>query len=153
MASLNKFIGIGNLGRDPETRYMPNGDAVCNFSIACSEQWKDKGGARQERTEWVRCTAYRKLGEICGEFLKKGSQVYIEGRLETRKWTDKEGKERYTTEIIISEMKMLGSKRDGGSQDEPAPKQEKPSLPGNVQDMSDDAPFANPYRGRLAYVV
>ena len=115
MASVNKVILIGNLGRDPETRYMPNGEAVTNVTLATTENWKDKSsGERQEKTEWHRVTFYRRLAEIAGEYLKKGSQVYVEGRLETRKWTDKEGKDRYTTEIIATEMKMLGSRAGAG---------------------------------------
>jgi len=113
MASVNKVILIGNLGKDPETRYMPNGEAVTNVTIATSETWKDKGGEKQEKTEWHRVTFYRKLAEIAGEYLKKGSQIYVEGRLETRKWQDKDGQDRYTTEIIANEMRMLGSR--GGS--------------------------------------
>ncbi|OGA28384.1 MAG: single-stranded DNA-binding protein, partial [Betaproteobacteria bacterium RIFCSPLOWO2_12_61_14] len=115
MASVNKVILIGNLGKDPETRYMPNGEAVTNITVATSETWKDKtSGEKQEKTEWHRVTFYRRLAEIAGEYLKKGSQVYIEGRLETRKWQDKEGKDRYTTEIIANEMKMLGSRAGQG---------------------------------------
>jgi len=108
MASVNKVILLGNLGKDPEIKYMANGDAICNATIATAEQWKDKSGEKKEKTEWHRVTFYRMLAEIAGEYLKKGSSIYVEGRLETRKWTDKEGKERYTTEIIASEMKMLG---------------------------------------------
>jgi len=115
MASINKVILIGNLGKDPETRYMPNGDAVTNITLATTETWKDKSGEKQEKTEWHRVTFYRKLAEIAGEYLKKGRPVYVEGRLETRKWTDKAGVERYTTEIIASDMKMLGSKPGSGS--------------------------------------
>jgi single-strand DNA-binding protein len=114
MASVNKVILIGNLGKDPETRYMPNGDAVTNITVATTETWKDKNGEKQEKTEWHRITFYRKLAEIAGEYLKKGAPVYVEGRLETRKWTDKAGVERYTTDVIASDMKMLG-KKDGGS--------------------------------------
>ncbi len=110
MASVNKVILVGNLGKDPETRYMPNGEAVTNITLATTDTWKDKNGEKQERTEWHRVTFYRKLAEIAGEYLKKGRQVYVEGRLETRKWTDKEGKDRYTTEIIASEMQMLGTR-------------------------------------------
>ena len=110
MASINKVILIGNLGKDPEIRYMPNGDAVTNITLATTETWKDKTGEKQEKTEWHRITFYRKLAEIVGEYLKKGRSVYVEGRLETRKWTDKAGVDRYTTEVIASEMKMLGSK-------------------------------------------
>ena len=115
MASVNKVILIGNLGKDPETRYMPNGDAVTNITLATTETWKDKNGEKQEKTEWHRVTFYRKLAEIAGEYLKKGRPVYVEGRLETRKWTDKAGVERYTTDIIASDMKMLGSKPGSGS--------------------------------------
>lgn len=115
MASVNKWIGIGNLGRDPEMRYTASGEAICNFSIACTDSWKDKQtGEKKEQTEWVRISFFGKLAEIAGQYLKKGSQVYIEGSLRTRKWTDKDGQERYTTEIRGDEMKMLGS-RSGGS--------------------------------------
>lgn len=114
MASVNKVILVGNLGRDPEVRYMPNGEAVCNFSIATTDSWKDKSGAKQERTEWHNIVMYRKLAEIAGEYLKKGRPVYVEGRLQTRKWQTKEGQDRYTTEIIADQMQMLGG-RDGGS--------------------------------------
>jgi single-strand DNA-binding protein len=114
MASVNKVILVGRLGKDPETRYMPGGDAVTNITLATSENWKDKNGEKQEKTEWHRVTFYRKLAEIAGEYLKKGSMAYIEGRLETRKWTDKSGVEKYTTEIIASEMQMLSSKGAGG---------------------------------------
>jgi single-strand DNA-binding protein len=113
MASVNKVILVGNLGRDPEVRYMPNGEAVCNFSIATTDSWKDKSGAKQEKTEWHNIVIYRKLAEIAGEYLKKGRPVYIEGRLQTRKWQTKEGQDRYTTEIIADSMQMLGG-RDGG---------------------------------------
>lgn len=115
MASINKVILIGNLGRDPETRYMSNGEAVTNITVATTDTWKDRNGEKQEKTEWHRVTFYRKLAEIAGEYLKKGRQVYIEGRLETRKWTDKSGNERYTTEVIASDMKMLGSRSGSGS--------------------------------------
>ena len=115
MASVNKVILIGNLGRDPETRYMSNGEAVTNITVATTDTWKDRNGEKQEKTEWHRVTFYRKLAEIAGEYLKKGRQVYIEGRLETRKWTDKTGNERYTTEVIATDMKMLGSRSGSGS--------------------------------------
>ena len=122
MASVNKVILVGNLGKDPETRYMPDGAAVTNFSIATTDQWKDKSGEKQEKTEWHRISTFQRLAEIAGEYLKKGSQVYIEGRLQTRKWTDKDGVEKYTTEIIADKMQMLGSRQgmggdgsDGGS--------------------------------------
>lgn len=110
MASVNKVILVGGLGKDPEVRFMPNGEAVCNFSIATSESWKDKSGTKQEKTEWHNIVMYRKLAEIAGEYLKKGAPVYIEGRLQTRKWQTKEGQDRYSTEIIADSMQMLGSK-------------------------------------------
>ena len=113
MASVNKVILVGNLGRDPEVRFMPNGEAVCNFSIATTENWKDKSGVKQEKTEWHNIVMYRKLAEIAGEYLKKGRPVYVEGRLQTRKW-EKDGVTRYSTEIIGDSMQMLGGK-DGGS--------------------------------------
>jgi single-strand DNA-binding protein len=113
--SVNKVILIGHLGKDPEVRYMPNGEAVANVSIATSENWKDKNGEKQERTEWHNLVFYKRLAEIVGEYLKKGSQIYVEGRLQTRKWQTKEGQDRYTTEIIVSEMKMLGGKSSGSN--------------------------------------
>lgn len=144
MASVNRVILIGNLGQDPTTRYMPNGDAVTNITVATTETWKDKNGEKQEKTEWHRVTFYRKLAEIAGEYLKKGGSVYIEGRLETRKWTDKAGVERYTTEIIATDMKMLGSKPSG----ERAPEEKKfeggaasSSYKPDFSDMEDDIPF------------
>ena len=115
MASVNKVILVGNLGKDPEVRFMPNGEAVCNFSIATTDSWKDKSGAKQERTEWHNIVMYRKLAEIAGEYLKKGRPVYVEGRLQTRKWQTKEGQDRYTTEIIADQMQMLGGRDGGGS--------------------------------------
>jgi len=115
MASVNKVMLIGNLGKDPDIRYMPNGDAVANFSIATTDTWKDKQGQKQERTEWHNIVMYQRLAEIAGQYLKKGSSVYVEGRLQTRKWQDKNtGADRYTTEIIANEMKMLGAKGSGG---------------------------------------
>ena len=118
MASVNKVILIGNLGRDPETRYLPSGDAVCNISIATTEKWKDKAsGEMKEATEWHRVAFFGRLAEIAGEYLKKGSQVYVEGSLRTRKYQDKEtGKDRYSTEIRGDEMKMLGSRPGGGAE-------------------------------------
>lgn len=110
MASVNKWIGIGNLGQDPTSRYSADGKAICNFSIACTESYKDKNGEKKEVTEWVRISTFGKLAEICAQYLKKGSQCYIEGRLQTRKWTDKAGVERYTTEVIADRMQMLGGK-------------------------------------------
>ncbi len=133
MASVNKVILIGNLGRDPEVRYMPSGSAMCTVAIATSRNWKNKeSGERQEETEWHRVVFFDRLAEIAGEYLKKGKSVYVEGRLKTRKWTDKDGIEKYTTEIVAQEMTMLGG-RDGGddmghaSQGEPsAPRAEAP---------------------------
>ncbi|MCP1660229.1 single-stranded DNA-binding protein [Neisseria perflava] len=115
MSSVNKVILIGNLGRDPEVRYMPNGEAVCNFSIATSETWNDRNsGQRQERTEWHNITMYRRLAEVAGQYLRKGSSVYIEGRIQSRRYTDKNGIERTAYDIIANEMKMLGSRNSGG---------------------------------------
>lgn len=111
--SVNKVILIGRLGADPETRYMQNGDAVTNINLATTETWKNQNGEKQEKTEWHRCTFYRKLAEIAGEYLKKGVLVYIEGKLETRKWNDKNGIDRYTTGIIVEDMEMLGGKPTG----------------------------------------
>ena len=112
---VNKVILVGNLGNDPEVRYMPNGNAVANLSLATSESWKDQQGQVQERTEWHRLTMYRRLAEIAGEYLKKGSQIYVEGKLQTRKWQDQQGQDKYTTEIIVDQMQMLGGRGgDGG---------------------------------------
>ena len=147
MASVNKWIGIGNVCADPVAKYMTNGEAVTNITVACNESWKDKSGQKQEKTEFVRVTFYRKLAEIAGEYLKKGRPVYVEGRLETRKWTDKAGVERYTTDVIASDMKMLGSKPSGESRQAaatPPATQSKPSdgvTPGGFDDMDDDIPF------------
>jgi len=155
MASVNKVILIGNLGKDPDIRYMPNGEAVANITLATSETWKDKTGAKQEKTEWHRVTFYRKLAEIVGEYLKKGSSVYVEGRLETRKWTDKTGTDRYTTEIIANEMRMLGSKsgassfEGGNKNNKTAPPKDSATSNNNAAstpnsgfgDMDDDIPF------------
>lgn len=112
---LNRIQFIGNTGREPELRYAPNGDAVCNFSVAASERWTDKAtGEMKERTEWLSCTAWGKLAEICGEHLKKGQLVFVEGSLQTRKYTDKDGVEKYSTEAKLTTMRMLGGKRDNG---------------------------------------
>ncbi len=114
---VNKVILIGHLGKNPEVRTIPSGDSVCNFSIATSENWTDKNGDRQERTEWHSIVVFKKLAEICGQYLQKGSKVYVEGALRTRKWQDKEsGKDRYSTEIVIHEMQMLDGKPDGTQQ-------------------------------------
>ena len=141
MPSVNKVILMGNLGRDPEVRFMPNGDAVCNFSIATTDSWKDKAGERQEKTEWHNIVMYRRLAEIAGEYLKKGRPVYLEGRLQTRKWQTKEGQDRYTTEVIADSMQMLGG-RDG------APAQEsQPSSQPEVKDEFDQTPSRNNQSG------
>jgi single-strand DNA-binding protein len=140
MASVNKVILIGNLGSDPETRHMQDGSPVVTISLATTDTWKDKNGEKQEKTEWHRATFYRKLAEIAGEYLKKGRSVYIEGRLETRKWTDKNGVERYTTQIIADTMQMLGSKSGSGSessQQSHAPAQNKAGF----DDLDNDIPF------------
>ena len=130
---LNKVILIGRLGRAPEVRYMPNGEAVCNFSVATSEKYTDKNGQRQEATEWHEVTMFRKLAEIAGQYLTKGSQVYIEGKIKSHKYTDKNGVERMAYNIIANEMKMLG-----GNAQTPAQKQQ----PAQAQeDISDDVPF------------
>jgi len=123
MASVNKVILVGNLGRDPETRYSPDGAAITNVSVATTSQWKDKNtGEKREETEWHRVAFFGRLAEIAGEYLKKGSQVYVEGRLRTRKWQDKDGQDRYTTEIVADAMQMLGTR--GGGAGGPAPDDE-----------------------------
>ena len=115
MASVNKVIIVGNLGKDPEVRYMPSGGAICNVNVATTRQWKNKeSGEKQEETDWHRIVFFDRLAEIAGEYLKKGRSIYVEGRLRTRKWTDKEGKDQYTTEIVATEMQMLGSREGMG---------------------------------------
>lgn len=146
MASVNKVILLGNLGKDPEMRALPNGDAVVNFSIATSENWKDKDGNKKEKTEWHNIIMFRKLAEIAKEYLKKGGSVYLEGSLQTRKWTDKEGKERYTTEVVATSMQMLGKKEDSNQAPANMSKgHENPinagSQPPNFDDFDDDIPF------------
>ena len=164
MASINKVILVGNLGRDPETRYMPEGGAVTNVSIATTDTWKDKtSGEKKEATEWHRVVFFNRLAEIAGEYLKKGSQVYVEGRLRTRKWQDKEGQDKYTTEIVCDTMQMLGGRQgmgEGGGRgpdrasdrgetsDRGAPPPEGRPAPagakkpaGKFDDMEDDIPF------------
>lgn len=158
MASVNKVILVGHLGRDPEVRYLPSGDAIANLSLATTDTWKDKdSGEKKERTEWHRITMFGKLAEIAGEYLKKGSQAYIEGSLTTRKWTDKEGQERYTTEIRCDKLVMLGKANGGerkpdndeaenarqyreqsGGTARPKPPAGKP---GHFDDMEDDIPW------------
>ena len=154
MASVNKVILIGNLGKDPETRYLPSGDAVTNFSIATSEKWKSKSGEQQEHTEWHRISMFGKVAEIAGEYLKKGSPVYVEGRIRTRKWQDKEGQDKYTTEIVADRMQLLGSRGGGSGGSEPMkrepaaaeaggggkPQQAKKGG-GAFDQMDDDIPF------------
>ena len=164
--SVNKVILLGRLCRDPEVRYMPNGEAVCNFSIATSETWNDRNGQRQERTEWHNITMYRRLAEIAGQYLKKGREVYIEGRIQSRKYTGKDGIERTAYDIIANEMKMVGPREGGGAapyddggyqQAAPqqnhyqpeapaaapaAPRRQAPAAPAAaVDDIDDDIPF------------
>ena len=159
MASVNKVILLGNLGRDPETRYTTGGDAVTNLNIATSEQWKDKSGEKQERTEWHRVVLFGRQAEVAGEYLKKGRSVYIEGRLQTRKYTDKDGVEKYSTEIVADRMQLIGGGRDsGGGEAEfspaaPSPRREAggsgagsggkggAGAKKNVDDFDDDIPF------------
>ncbi len=166
MASVNKVILIGNLGKDPEVRYTPGGSAICNITLATSRNWKDKNtGERQEETEWHRVVFYDRLAEVAGEYLRKGKSIYVEGRLKTRKWQDKDGQDKYTTEIIASEMTMLGGRDSGGEEGgggsgggysraereapaprpaaaprAPAPKPAAKSSTG-FDDMDDDIPF------------
>ena len=153
MASVNKVILVGNLGADPETRFMPNGDAVANIRLATTESWKDKvSGEKKEITEWHRVVLYRKLGEIAGQYLKKGSPVYIEGRIRTRKWQDKEGQERYTTEIEANEMQMLGGKPSGDSAPS-QPQRNAQGAQGGAFDDSDEIPFNHHGSGKAWRVI
>lgn len=158
MASVNKVILVGNLGRDPEVRYSPDGAAICNISLATTSTWKDRAtGERREETEWHRVVFYNRLAEIAGEYLRKGRSIYVEGRIKTRKWQDKDtGQDRYSTEVIGDQMQMLGGRGDemgggGGDfsqaparapqqQQRPAPTQQRPE-PTNLADMDDDIPF------------
>ena len=159
MASVNKVIIVGNLGRDPEVRYTPNGSAVCNVSVATTRSWKNKeSGDKSEETEWHRVVFYDRLAEIAGEYLKKGRSVYVEGRLKTRKWQDKDGVEKYTTEIVATDMQMLGSREgmgggaasdEGGGYERAAPAARPAAAAANrpaakssgFSDMDDDIPF------------
>ena len=159
MASVNKVILVGNLGRDPEVRYNPDGGAITNVSIATTDRWKDKAtGEQKEATEWHRVVFFNRLAEIAGEYLKKGRSVYVEGRLRTRKWTDKDGNEKYTTEIVADQMQMLGSREGGGggggdfdegggsrapreSSGRPAGRPASKEPASNIADMDDDIPF------------
>ena len=154
--SVNKVILVGRLGRDPETRYMPNGDAITNFSLATDEQWRDRNGERQTRTEWHNVSLYGKLGEIASQYLRKGSQVFIEGKIQSRKYTGKDGIERMAYDIIGSEMKMLGNRNDGfdsgnnntapptSNPPPAAPRRQPPqheSTTAPIDDIDDDIPF------------
>ena len=136
MASVNKVIVLGNLGKDPELRHLPNGDAVCNFSLATTESWKDKNGDKKEQTEWHRVTLFKKLAEIAAQYVKKGNPLYVEGKIQTKKWQDKEGNDRYTTEIVADKIQLLGGRQS-----------ETPDVPvarksgGSVAIMDDDIPF------------
>jgi single-strand DNA-binding protein len=151
MASVNKVILVGNLGRDPETRYTTGGDAVTNIRVATTDTWKDKNGEKQERTEWHTVVFFGRQAEIAGEYLKKGRQVYIEGRLQTRKWQDKEGQDRYTTEIVADRMQMLGSREGSGAPAaefaernaaaEPRAPKAAAAAKKNVDELDDDIPF------------
>lgn len=162
MASVNKVILVGNLGKDPETRYAPSGDAICNITLATTDSWKDKSsGEKKEQTEWHRVVFFGKLAEIAGQYLKKGSQVYVEGSLRTRKWQDQSGQDRYTTEIRADQMQMLGRRegmgggestgydsapppsRSAGGQSRPAPAAPAPAPAkgGGFGDFDDDIPF------------
>ncbi len=159
MASINKAIIVGNLGKDPETRYMPSGDAVTNITVATTDKYKDKAtGEQKELTEWHRISMFGKLAEIAGQYLKKGSQVYIEGKIQTRKWQDKDGQDRYTTEIKADTMQMLGSRSgmgggsdDGGGASYDEPRASRPAAKpagapakkpaSSFEDMDDDIPF------------
>lgn len=165
--SVSKTILIGNLGSDPEVRFMPNGNAVCNFSLATSERWKDKqSGQQQERTEWHRISIFGKLAEIAGQYLRKGSKVYIEGRNQTREW-EKDGIKRYTTEVIVDmrgSMQMLDGKQDGQQsqsqpnnrsqqQQQPVQQQNQQAAPPDYNDFDDSIPFSTAYSGRKALLI
>jgi len=140
-ASLNHCQFIGNLGAAAEVKYTAAGDAVCNIRIACNETWKDKSGEKQEKTEWVSCTAFKRVAEIIGEYTKKGSRVYVSGRMQTRKWTDKEGVEKYTTEIIVDRLILLdGRTAQGESSERPAARGSGAAKP-KTDDFDDDIPF------------
>ena len=142
MAGVNKVIILGRLGNDPDMRYMPSGEAVANLSIATSETWTDKNtGEKREKTEWHRVVAFRKLAEIIGQYCKKGDQIYIEGKLQTRKWSDKNGQDHYTTEIIADQMQMLGSKEGRVRDTEDKPNTGGNRCPDNPQTFDDDIPF------------
>lgn len=150
MSSVNKAILVGNLGKDPEIRYLQSGDQICDITLATSEKYKDKtSGESKENTEWHRVVFFGRLAEICGQYLQKGKKIYVEGRIRTNKWQDKDGIDRYTTEIIGSEMKMLSGKEDSGRREAPAPapepaaRQHAPAArkPATFDEMEDDLPF------------
>ncbi|OGS92144.1 MAG: single-stranded DNA-binding protein [Gallionellales bacterium GWA2_60_18] len=155
MASVNKAILVGNLGKDPEVRYMPSGEAIANITLATTDTWKDKSGTKQERTEWHRVSFFGRQAEVVGEYLKKGSQIYVEGRIQTRKWQDKEGQDRYTTEIVADRMQMLGGKSSGGGSFEvveesqsaparaatPVAGKAAPAAKSSFDNFDDDIPF------------
>lgn len=155
MASVNKAILIGNLGKDPEVRYMPSGEAIANITLATTDTWKDKSGEKQEKTEWHRVSFFGRQAEVVGEYLKKGSQIYVEGRIQTRKWQDKEGQDRYTTEIVADRMQMLGGKSSGSGSFEvvenkpaasssgsaAAPAKAAPTAKNSFDNFDDDIPF------------
>lgn len=140
MASVNKVILVGNLGADPDVRYLPSGEAVANLRLATTDTWKDKAGAKQEQTEWHRVSFFGRYAEVCGQYLKKGSQIYVEGSLRTRKWQDKDGKDQYATEIRGDRMQMLGGRRDG---EQSAAHSAPAAAPagGYSSDFKDDRPF------------
>lgn len=170
---VNKVILVGNLGQDPEVRFMPNGNAVSNITVATSESWKDQQGQKQERTEWHRVVLYKRLAEIVGQYLKKGSKVYLEGRLKTREWQDQQGVKHYTTEIIASELQMLDSQPAGGWGQSSGPVNNQPPAQNSgynyaagkngppagytepPMDFDDDIPFAHPFLQfpELIYVI
>ncbi len=164
MRGVNKVILIGNCGGDPETRYMPNGNAVTNITLATTDAWKDKQtGQLNEKTEWHRVVLFGKVAEIAGEYLRKGSQCYIEGRLQTREW-EKDGVKRYTTEVVVDmggTMQLLGGKAEGGDrpqrpqqQNQPRPQSQPQQQPAPDYDsFDDDLPFANPYRGVRSLLI
>jgi len=152
MKGVNKVILVCTLGNDPDVRYMPNGNAVANLSGATNESWKDQQGVLQERTEWHRLTLYKRLAEIAGEYLKKGSQIYVEGKLRTRKWQDQQGQDRYTTEIVVDQMQMLGG-RDNSGQGQQQPRQQQngnynadgtPMNPAQYQNQRQSTPAQSP---------
>ncbi len=147
MAGINKVIIVGNLGKDPELRYTPQGQAVCNFSVATSESWNDKNGQKQERTEWHRIVVWGKLGELCGKYLAKGRQAYVEGRLQTRSWDDKDGQKKYTTEVVANTVQFLGGASAGAGKNHAADSHEEdpfgppPAFDQSGPESTDEIPF------------